>query len=66
MLIYAKGEEEPAIYRIGNPHRYVDVRALDLSATPENILGQVETIATAIRGFRSKVFSPMSVARSLF
>ena len=56
MLIYAKGEEEPAIYRIGNPHRYVDVRALDFSATPENILGQTETIATPSEDLGAKYF----------
>ena len=30
MLIYAKGEEDPAIYMVGNPARKIDIRALDL------------------------------------
>ena len=55
MLIYAKGEEEPATYMVGDPPRKIDIRALDLATPQEHILNQIDVIASDIRGFRRRV-----------
>ena len=54
MLIYAKGEEDPAIYMVGIPARKIDIRALDLTISQDHILNQIDVIASDIRGFKRR------------
>ena len=49
LLIYAAGEDEPAEYRINHAGKAIEVVALDLSGTPENILGEVDRLAERVR-----------------
>ena len=49
LLIYAAGEDEPAEYRINHAGKAIEVVALDLSGTPENILGKVDRLAERVR-----------------
>ena len=48
LLIYAQGEAEPATYRIRNTCKQLEVVALDLSGSLEEILERVKVIARKI------------------
>ena len=48
LLIYAKGESDPAIYSITNAHKTIEVAAIDLSSQPEDILRQVKGLACRV------------------
>ena len=49
MLIYAAGEAEPIIHEIVHLGKQIEVRTLDLSVAPDEILGQVHRIAERVR-----------------
>ncbi|WP_419917646.1 McrC family protein [Candidatus Poriferisocius sp.] len=49
LLIYAAGESEPATHEIPMAGKRLRVETLNLAATPEEILGQVEQIANYIK-----------------
>lgn len=49
MLIYARGEAEPASHRIVRAGKQIDVVTLALDAAPEAILAQIAGIAARIR-----------------
>ena len=53
MLIYAKGEVDTATYHVRHSGKRLEVAALDLSGTLDEILTRVERLAsrvTALRG----------------
>ena len=54
LLIYAKGEAEAATYEIRNTCKQIEVVALDLSGTLEEILARVNDIACKIELLRDK------------
>ena len=49
LLIYAADEGEPAEYRINHAGKTIEVATLDLSGTPEDILGEVDRLADRVR-----------------
>ncbi len=49
LLIYAKGEADTAKYEVRNSGKRLEVVALDLSGTLEEVLGQVGQLADGIR-----------------
>jgi len=49
LLIYAASEGEPASHRIVRIDKQIDVVVLDLSASPQSLLEQVEAIADRVR-----------------
>ena len=54
MLIYAKGEADPVTYEVRNSGKRLEVAALDLSGSLEDILDRVEQIADRIRRLRDE------------
>ena len=52
MLIYAEGEAEPLVHEVRNSGKCLEVAALDLSGSLEDILGRVKEIADSIGGLR--------------
>ena len=49
LLIYAAGEGEPDRYEIEHAGKTIEVESLDLSGTPDDILGEVDRLAKLIR-----------------
>ena len=49
LLIYAEGEDEPATYEVRNSGKRLEVAALDLSGTLDDVLGRVGCLAGVIR-----------------
>ena len=54
ILVYAKGEEEPAVHQVRNSGKRLDVFALDLAAEPVEILSQISELADRVRAIASK------------
>lgn len=52
LLIYAAGEAEAATHRVVHIGKQLDVATIDLRGSPEEILGQVATVAHRIRCLR--------------
>ena len=57
MLIYAKGEREPAIYHVRRSGKRLEVAALDLSGTLDDVLNRVECLANNVRALRDQAKS---------
>ena len=57
MLIYAKGEREPATYHIRHSGKRLEVAALDLSGTLDDVLNRVESLANNVRALRDQARS---------
>ena len=49
LLVYAQGEAEPTVHSIGHAGKLLEIMAVDLSGTPEQILAEVGTVAERIR-----------------
>ena len=62
MLVYAKGEAQESRYHVGYPSCQIEIRALDISLSPQMILGQIAAIAQRIREHRTNAFSEAHVA----
>ena len=45
LLIYAKGEDEPVMHHIRHSGKRLEVAALDLSGTLEDVLARVDNLA---------------------
>lgn len=54
LLIYAKGEAEPAVYSLRGSRRRLEVVALDLSGTLDEALKRVGTIAERVKALRDE------------
>ena len=54
LLIYAQGEAEAATYNIRHTCKQLEVVALDLSGSLEEILGHVKTVAHKIEFLRDQ------------
>ena len=54
LLIYAKGEREPATYTVRHSGKRLEVAALDLSGTLEDVLDRVGEVATRVRKLRDE------------
>ena len=54
LLIYAKGEEEPAVHEISHANKRLTVLALDLTGDPHLVLRQIDTVAEVIRNQTSE------------
>lgn len=52
LLVYAKGEREPATYTIRNSGKRLEVTALDLSGTLEKVLERVRLVAEKVARLR--------------
>jgi 5-methylcytosine-specific restriction enzyme subunit McrC len=53
LLIYAAGEGEPVVHEVVDLGKRLEVRTLDLTVRPEEILGQVAELAEGIRELRT-------------
>ena len=49
MLVYAKGEERPAVHEVRRTRKQLEVVALDLAGEPAAILAQISELATRVR-----------------
>ncbi len=54
ILIYAKGERDPAIHEVRNAEKRLEVFALDLAGEPPAILEQIGELAGRVRTMASK------------
>ena len=57
MLIYAKGEREPATYHIRHSGKRIEIAALDLSGALDDVLNRVESLANNVRALRDQAIS---------
>ena len=57
MLVYAKGEREPATYRVRHSGKRIEIAALDLSGTLDDVLNRVESLANNVRALRDQAIS---------
>ena len=64
MLIYAKGETDPVVHEVRHTGKRLEVAALDLSGSLDNVLDRVECLANRIRQLRSEAIrnTPISLA----
>ena len=53
LLIYAAGEDEPAIHEITNAGKHLEVVTLDLSGPPDAVLAQISTVAARVSRLRA-------------
>ncbi len=54
MLIYAEGEADPVIHDVRNSGKRLEVAALDLSGSLEEILLRIEQLADRVRALREE------------
>ena len=54
VLIYAKGERDPAIYEVRNAEKRLEVFALDLAGEPAELLEQISNLADRVRTMASQ------------
>lgn len=54
LLIYAKGEAEPAIFTVRGSRRRLEVVALDLSGTLDEVQGRLSAIANRVKALRDE------------
>lgn len=52
LLIYAQGEQDPTVYAIRNAGKLLEIMAVNLSGSPEQILAEVARVAERIRSMR--------------
>ena len=57
MLIYAKGEADPAVHQVRHLGKLLEVVALDLSGTLDQILARVEELTKRIKALRNKALA---------
>ena len=57
LLIYAKGERDPATYHVRRSGKRLEVAALDLSGTLDDVLNRVESLANNVRALRDQARS---------
>ena len=62
LLIYAKGEAETATYQVRNSGKRLEVVALDLSGTLDEILGRVGSLAEMVKA-AAMVTGPSDASR---
>ena len=62
LLIYAQGEQEPAVHRVRHAGKVLEVAALDLSGTPEALLDRIAELAKRIRAMRAPAAAPMRLS----
>ncbi len=54
LLVYAEGEAEAGIYRLRGSHRRLEVVALDLSGTLDEVLKRLDATAARVRALRNE------------
>ena len=54
LLIYAQGEAEPATHAVRHAGKRLEVRALDLSGSREDLLARIEELAGRVRALRAE------------
>ena len=57
MLVYAKGEDKPAVHEVRHTRKQLEVVALDLAGKPEDIRQQISELADRVRTMASKRLS---------
>ncbi len=62
LLVYAKGETTPGDYLVRHSGKRLEVAALDLSGTLEDVLRRVERLADKIKGLRDEAMTMVRAA----
>ncbi len=62
LLVYAKGEEEPVVHEVRHSGKRLQVAALDLSGTLDEVLRRVESLANKVAGLRDEARSLLRAA----
>ena len=65
MLIYAQGEAEPVVHEVRHSGKRLEVAALDLSGTLDEVLTRVESLADRVRDLRERGASGRSRAGAM-
>ena len=60
LLIYAKGEAEPREYHVRHAGKLLEVAALDLSGTLDEVLARVAGLADKVKGLRRMAYATES------
>ena len=60
LLIYAKGEAEPREYHVRHTGKLLEVAALDLSGTLDEVLARVAGLADKVKGLRRMAYATES------
>lgn len=62
LLIYAQGEQEPAVHRVRHAGKLLEAAALDLSGAPEALLARVAELAKRVRAMRAQTAAPVRLS----
>ena len=54
LLVYAKGEREPAVHRVRHAGKRLVVAALDLAGEPRQVLVEIKEVADRVRDLASR------------
>jgi 5-methylcytosine-specific restriction enzyme subunit McrC len=57
LLIYAAGEGEPVVHKILHAGKELHVMTLDLTGSPDAIIGQIQQVAARVVGLRAQVYA---------
>ena len=62
LLVYAKGEADQAAYEVRNSGKRLEVAALDLSGTLDDVLNRVAHLAQSVRRLRDQAIPLLPAA----
>ena len=62
LLIYAQGEAEPLTYRVRHAGKRLEVAALELSGSQDELLARIANLAAGVRTLRLEACSTRRVA----
>ena len=62
MLVYAKGEETPVVHNVRNSGKRLEIAALDLSGTLDDVLNRVAHLAQSVRRLRDQAIPLLPAA----
>ena len=62
LLIYAQGEQEPAVHRVRHSGKLLEAAALDLSGAPEALLARIAELAKRVRAMRAQTAAPVRLS----
>ena len=62
LLVYAQGEAERKTYRVRHAGKRLQVEALDLSGSHDELLGRISKLADLVRALRREAYNTLHVA----
>ena len=62
MLVYAKGEEKPVVHEVRHSGKRLEIAALNLSGTLDDVLNRVAHLAQSVRRLRDQAIPLLPAA----